>query len=267
MNHMMRMRGLLCVLAIAGMSGVTSAQQTDPKMPDASKIKDAAKDAMKAAQPETKDAPAMDPKQMAEMQKAWDEANKLGAEHMDMKKSVGTWNCIVKMTMPGMDSSEEKASMVIEPLFDGRYQKGHFKGTFMGQAFDGFMLSGFNKPTGEYESIWVDSSSTGIMMSKGKMEGKTLVMRGEFVDPMSKQMVKQREVTRWVSDDQFLMEFYHTMNGEETLVMSMTYNRVKGDKPAEKPGAGIDAMKKAKEEAERKAKEEAEKLKNKIPGR
>lgn len=268
MKRMTQMRGLLCCLTIAGVSGLAHGQQTEPKMPDAGKMKDAAKDAMKAAQPEKKDAPAMTPEQMAEMQKAWDEAMKLGAEHEKMKKSVGMWDCTIKTMMPGMPSEETKGTMKIEMMFDGRYQKGHFKGSVMGQQFEGFMLTAFNTATNEYESTWVDSMSTGMMFSKGKAEGNGTVMTGEFVDPMTKQKVKQREVTRWVNDNQFVMEFFHEMGGNENHVMTITYDRAKGgEKSADKPGAGTDAMKKAKEEAERKAKEEAEKLKNKMPGR
>ena len=55
---------------------------------------------------------------------------------------------------------------------------------------------GYNNVTDQFESTWVDSMSTGTMMSKGTLSAdkKTLTMNSECFDPMTKKPCAGREV-------------------------------------------------------------------------
>lgn len=259
----------MCCGLIAGVCGVASAQPTDPKpakptMP----TKDTIKDAVKGAQPEKKDVtpgappagamPEMTPEQKAEME-AWMKAGTPGDMHAWLARGVGTWDAVVKMTMPGEPSSESVGTMKIEMILGGRYQQGHFKGDMMGMPFEGVATTGYNNVTKMFEGSWMDSFSTAIMTTKGGLEGDKLVLKGEMMDPAKNQMIKERQVFSYPGADKMLAEFYHEIDGKDVQVMTISYTKSaakpgEATKPAEKS-----AMDKAKEEAMKKAMEEMQK--------
>ncbi len=261
----------MCCGVMAGMCGVASAQPTDlkPKLP-AMPTKEALKDAVKTAQPEKKDAPAtpaatpagmppeMTPEQKAEMD-AWMKAGTPGDMHKWLARGVGTWDAVVKMTMPGEPSSESVGTMKVEMVLDGRYQQGHFKGDMMGMPFQGISTTGYNNITKMFEGSWMDSFSTAIMTTKGSMEGEKLVLKGEMMDPAKNKMIKERQVFSYPASDKMLAEFYHEIDGKDVLVMTISYT--KAAKPAMETTKPVEkgAMDKAKEEAMKKAMEEMKK--------
>lgn len=244
-------------------AGAALAQSKDPVKDATDKAKKGMEHATKPAEPP---APAMDEKKMQEDMEAWMKAATPGPEHAEFEKMNGKWNCTVKNTYPGMPSEESPGTMVISTIFDGRYQVGEFKGAMMGQPFDGKLMCGYNNVTAQYESIWIDSMSTMMMMTKGKKENGNVTMRGEFMDPASKKMTKTKDVTRWIDQNTFVMDFYHETDGKEMQVMTITYKRDGGKSDAAKP-AEKSMMDKAKEEAKKKAEEEAKKVKDKMPGK
>lgn len=257
----------MCCGVMAGMCGVASAQPTDlkPKLP-AMPTKEALKDTLKTTQPEKKDAPAtpagmpseMTPEQKAEMD-AWMKAGTPGDMHKWLARGVGTWDAVVKMTMPGEPSSESVGTMKVEMVLDGRYQQGHFKGDMMGMPFQGISTTGYNNITKMFEGSWMDSFSTAIMTTKGSMEGEKLVLKGEMMDPAKNKMIKERQVFSYPASDKMLAEFYHEIDGKDVLVMTISYT--KAAKPAMETTKPVEkgAMDKAKEEAMKKAMEEMKK--------
>ncbi len=246
----------LCAAPVMG-------QSKDPLKDAADKAKkavdQAAKDVKDAVQP-----PAMDEKAMQEAQEAWMKAATPGPEHAEFSKMDGKWTCKIKNMYPGMPSEETDGSMVMTTIFEGRYQVGEFKGSMMGMPFEGKLMSGFNNATGQYENVWIDSMSTMMMVTKGKKENGNVVMRGEFMDPSTKKMTKTKDVTRWINQNSFAMDFFHEVDGKEMQVMTITYTREAG---AAAKSAEKSAAEKAKEDAMKKAEEEAKKLKDKMPGR
>lgn len=253
-----------CVVALC--SGTVLAQSGDPMKDAAEKAKKALEGAKKDAKDAMGQPPAMDEKAMQQAQEAWEKAATPGAEHAEFDKMNGKWNCKIKNMYPGMPSEETDGTMVMSTIFEGRYQMGEFKGSMMGMPFDGKMMTGYNNASGQYESVWIDSMSTMMMMTKGKKESGNVVMRGEFMDPSTKKMTKSKDVTRWIDQNTFVMDFYHETDGKEMQVMSITYTRDGAKTDAAKP-ADKSAMEKAKQDAMKKAEEEAKKLKDKMPGR
>lgn len=261
---------VMCCGVMAGLCGLAGAQPTDlkPKLP-AMPTKEAIKDAVKTAQPEKKDAPAtpaatpagmppeMTPEQKAEMD-AWMKAGEPGDMHKWLARGVGTWDAVVKMTMPGEPSSESVGTMKVEMVLGGRYQQGHFKGDMMGMPFEGISTTGYNNITKMFEGSWMDSFSTAIMATKGAMEADKIVLKGEMMDPAKNKPIKERQVFSYPAPDKMLAEFYHEIDGKDVLVMTINYTKAKVGAESAKP-AEKSAMDKAKEEAMKKAMEEMKK--------
>ena len=48
---------------------------------------------------------------------------------------------------------------------------------------------------------------------------------GTFVDPMSKQEMTTKEITKFVSKDKYIMEMYAVIDGKETKMIEVVYTR------------------------------------------
>jgi hypothetical protein len=230
-RSVMKASKLMMAMVCCAMAMPAMAQEHKP---------DAGKKDVKAVQP-AGDKKAEMPAMSAE-DKAWMEAGTPGKMHEWIAKGAGTWDCTVKMMMPGEPVQESKGTMTTQMVFGGRYAHSMFKGTFMGQPFEGAATLGFNNATGKFESTWVDSMSTGTMFTTGTLDkdGKVMTMAGECMDPSAKKMFKQRSVTTWKNDNEMTEEFFHEKDGKEAKVMEITYVRAKA---AAKEKDAMDKMK------------------------
>ena len=94
--------------------------------------------------------------------------------------------------------------------------------------FTGRGTTAYDNGTGEYVQTWLDSMSTGIMTSKGKStDDKTIEVKGESTDPLTKQKVSFRTVSKFVDENTHEMEMFESKGGEERKLMKIVYKRVK----------------------------------------
>lgn len=158
------------------------------------------------------------------------ELGKPGPEHADLMKFVGTWKVESKMwTKPGEPPVSSSGIAVFTSLFNGRYLRQDVDGLFLGAPFRGTGLMGFNNATRQYEDVWIDSNSTGIMHSTGTRaaDGKRWEFTGSCAGPGGKEMKMRSTITR-VSDDQFSAEAFCDVDGSgETKCWEATYTRAK----------------------------------------
>jgi hypothetical protein len=171
-------------------------------------------------------AAAMDPKAMMEM---YEKANAMGEEHKGLAGMVGTWDATVSMWMdpsaPAMTSTGVSTNTA---MFGGRYIQQDYTGQFMGKEFQGMGYTGFNKATGKYEGVWMDSMGGSITYSSGEMaaDKKSLVFYGAETDPMTKQTMKFKDVIAMVDADHHVMtRFYVMPDGTEAKSMEIKYVR------------------------------------------
>jgi hypothetical protein len=172
----------------------------------------------------------MSPEQM-EMHKKYEAAGKPGPEHAMLAKNAGKWNCAVKTWMdpnaePQMSEGTEEAEMIL----GGRYLKSHFKGSMMGQAYEGMGTLGYDNVKKKYVGNWHDSMGTGIMSYEGDYDpqAKQMVCYGSYADAVTGKETRSRMVTRFVSDDQHVFEMWGPdASGKEVKWMEITYNRAK----------------------------------------
>lgn len=172
--------------------------------------------------------PAMTPEQQAAMA-AYEKAGTPGPHHEHMNQLVGNWTYAVKMWMePGAPAMESQGTMEAKWFYGGRFIETVVKGEFMGEAFEGRGIDGYDNAAEQHFGFWIDSTGTTPMFSTGHCSegGKVMTMTAEFVDPASGETVKQRSVTTIVDHDHHLIEMYKTMgDGKEVKVMELTATR------------------------------------------
>jgi hypothetical protein len=169
----------------------------------------------------------MDPKMMEMMQKAMAP----GEQHEKLKQMAGNWNCDVKFKMtPDMPEQTSNGYSKNEMIFGGRFLKQDYGGDFMGQAFHGMGLIGFDNQKKKYCAIWADEMATCIIFCEGTSDdgGKTFTFTGDYLDPMSGQPKKFKEICKIVSADKHVCEWYEQgPDGKEFVSMVITYTKQK----------------------------------------
>jgi hypothetical protein len=170
--------------------------------------------------------PAMDEKAMMEI---YMKAATPGPEHQEMARMAGNWKLEITSWMaPGAPPEKNSATAVFRPLLGGRYMQQDVKGEMGGMAYEGMGLEGFDNVSKERFGIWVDSMSTGTMVSRGKCAAgaKSCTMKGTVNDAMTGKPATVREVLTKTSDNSFTFDMYGPdPAGKEFHMMQIVYTR------------------------------------------
>ncbi len=175
------------------------------------------------------------PEQMQEMQEkmeqAWMRYMTPGEEHKQLAKRAGQWNFQGKMwEYPGTPVQEFDGTSTIKSVMGGRYLFEEVKSEVMGEEFLGFGIGGFDNLTKQYVGTWLDNMGTGIIRMKGTAseDGKVINYTGEHPDLMEGRYKTVRSVETITDDDNFVIVMYNTTpDGQEFMMMEMTYTRTK----------------------------------------
>jgi hypothetical protein len=176
---------------------------------------------------DTGKAPQMTAEQKAEME-AYTKAGTPGPQHKRLAATAGTYDVKIRSWMePGGPASEESGAATRTMALDGRVLVEDFKGTMMGSPFNGHGMTGYDNVTGKYWSTWMDSMSTGLMLSQGTCDAKmACTFNGSWNDPIKKAPVNSRMTTRWTSPTTEVFEMYGPdKKGAEMKMMEMTYTK------------------------------------------
>jgi Protein of unknown function (DUF1579) len=197
---------------------------------DEAKKDDAATAADKAKGSEAKGSAAKASDRAAEME-AWLKLAQPGEQHQRLQRMAGTYDTDAEMVMaPGAPAQKSKGKQKYEVLLGGRYLHGEYSGDMMGMPFKGMSLMGYDNQKKKYFTAWIDSMSTGLMVSEGTADssGKVLTFTGSYDDPMSGKTKKYRQVTTVVSPDKHTFEWFENGDdGKEYRMMMITYTRTK----------------------------------------
>lgn len=149
-------------------------------------------------------------------------------EHEILERKAGTWDASVQMS--GAADVIGKATFTAKLDHGGLWLVGDYRGDFMGEAFSGHEVTGFDSARGKYVSIWVDSWVDHAMYLEGDYdEAKhTLALWTEGPDPEGGKPVKERHDHSFVDADTWV----YTMNrarpdGTYAPLMTITYKRKK----------------------------------------
>jgi len=175
-------------------------------------------------------APAFDPSSVS--MEAWMKTTTPGEEHKLLGKLVGDYDVVTKMWMNGAGNGQptvSKGEASIKWILGGKHLREHFKGTMMGQPFEGSATTSYDIYAGQYVTHWVDSMSTtaGVMKGHASMDGGAIVQYGAMDEPMMNMRGKTiKAVTRKVDEDTHVFEMHDLhIGGDNTMVFEMTYTR------------------------------------------
>ena len=171
--------------------------------------------------------PKMTPEQQAEME-AFMKAGTPGAPHQMMAATAGTYDLKIKSWHdPKAPASEDTGTATRKMMLDGRVLVEDVNSSTMGMPFTGHGMRGFDNVTGKYWGTWMDSMSTGLMVSQGTCDTKnTCTFTGSWNDPIKKTPVKSRMTTHWTSPTTEVFEMFAPgPDGKEMKMMEITYTK------------------------------------------
>ncbi|CAM3599446.1 DUF1579 domain-containing protein [Flavobacterium chungbukense] len=169
-----------------------------------------------------------EPVDSAAQMKAWQEYATPGNPHKMMADEVGTWNCDMTFWYEPNGKPEKANSVaVIRMILGGRYQESDYKGTMMGQPFEGKSTLAYNNASEEYTTTFIDNMGTGMMVAMGKYDEskKSMEFKGEMVNPVNGKKTPYREVYTIVDPKTRKMEMYDVKNGSEYKSMEIVMTK------------------------------------------
>ena len=165
-----------------------------------------------------------------QMQEAMVKASAIGPNHHKLDPLVGSYRVEAKFWMkPGSAPEITPGTADFTWILGGHYLAMNYNSSFHGQPFQGQGLFGYSNVAGQYQSAWVDTMGTEIMMSKGNFDQSgALVFNGEFKCPVTDNAMTTREILR-IGTDRHTYEMWHpALDGSgEFKAMEITYDRVK----------------------------------------
>ncbi len=236
----------VALITLVGTTGLSLAQDTPAKQPtrNTQPVKpkraeemplqksgktEGGKQEAKPAAPGAPDAAAMEA-MMKEMLA-------LAPEHAYLKQFIGTWTTDVTWWENGQEN-KSKGTATFTEVYGGRYIHSDYHGDMMGMPFQGSMLMGYNKIQKKFESVWVDSWSTGLSTSSGTADstGKVITMDGVMDDPMTNQKMHTKEVTTF-SGNTMTFEMSKVEGDKTEKMMTIVYTKTDAKPTAEGHGA------------------------------
>lgn len=165
---------------------------------------------------------------MQEIMEIYKKLGTPGEPHKVLAKLEGSWTTRSRSWMePGKPPVESSGTCEQKLILDGHYLQQVYTGDMMGQPFTGINLLGFDNQSGKYESVWLDSMSTGIFYFVGpaSADGRTITQDCSYDDPIKGPSV-WRSVTRIKDDNTLEFEMFITpKGGKKEKMMEMTVER------------------------------------------
>jgi hypothetical protein len=169
----------------------------------------------------------MTAEQRAEME-AYMKAATPGAPHQHLASAVGTYALAIKhWDKPGEPPMEDTGTATRRMIFDGRVMVEEVKSTMMGMPFTGQGTMGFDNVSGKYWHTWMDSMSTGLMVSEGTCDAQyACTFVGSWNDAVKKAPVQVRMTSRWINPTTEVFEMHGPgRDGKEMKMVEITYTK------------------------------------------
>jgi len=152
-----------------------------------------------------------------------------GEPHKLLDNMVGTFDAKVSTWMqPGAPPMVSTGTSVNSWILGGRFVEQKFSGSFMGQPFAGIGYTGYDNIKKQYWGSWMDSMSTGVMMSTGSTSdnGKTWKFTATMPDPMTGKDAPMEEKVTVTDKDHHMFEMWSPgPDGKMFKMMEISYTR------------------------------------------
>ncbi len=197
--------------------------QQDPPAPAAAAAPQASADDAAA---KAQSAAGMTPDQTAALEKL----AAVGPNHQFLAQMEGDWVGKFKMQMTADAPVQEfTAKAENDMMLGGRFLRTKLKAKIGQDKFEGFGMFGFDNAEQKFSAIWCDTWSTQINpISWGTLDSatRTITLVRECKDPLSGQMVKQRDVYIVPSANEYRFESYLTgADGKEFKMLESSYTK------------------------------------------
>jgi hypothetical protein len=149
-----------------------------------------------------------------------------------LKSFNGKYKATFTFDFNGERKSEHGVT-VAKPLFGGKVIQYDWKGSVMGNDFEGYGVVSYSTRDNEFHSDWWDAMSSSLFPMKGKQLSDTkfevLTIGGPFLDEMGSGKKKtQRQVWEFFNDGKrIVMDAYNLMEGskKEEWAMAVEYKK------------------------------------------
>ncbi len=165
---------------------------------------------------------------MAQMQKY----GMPGPNHQALMQAAGKWTHTIKSWMkPGDKPMESKGTSENTMVLGGRFLEQKAHGDMNGMPFEGLGYTGYDNVGGQYQSVWMDNMTTGMMTGSGSADPTTQVIKetGQFSCPITMDKAKWYR-SEWKTIDvgtQVYTMYFKDDTGKEFKSMEITYKRAK----------------------------------------
>lgn len=166
---------------------------------------------------------------MRAMMEAYAEYGAVGAPHKGLARRVGTWKVQARFWMaPGAPPEVSEGKTEASLIMGGRYVMEEFEMSTPDGPFHGLGIVGYDNIKKRYQSIWIDSMSTGVMTAEGTgdQEARAVDYTGQEPDPVAGAYKPYRSIERQLDDNTRRLEtFENGPDGKEFKVMELFYTR------------------------------------------
>ncbi len=164
-----------------------------------------------------------------EAQSSYEPRTKPGVGQEFLKKFVGDWN--VEKTIHGRSGNVNKSTGECKQtmVHDGRFLESQFTFKTRNGTTTGTGIIGYESDSGIFTSNWVDSRSTkmSIRQSKGKFDGKSIVLFSASLGDGKKGSNESRTETHLEDNDQKLIHRAYILDAQnqEKLFMELVMTK------------------------------------------
>jgi hypothetical protein len=164
---------------------------------------------------------------MQAIMEIYQKAGTPGEPHKKLGKLEGSWITRSRgWVEPGKPPVESSGTCEQKLILGGHYLRQEYTGDMMGMPFTGINLLGYDNHTGKYQSVWLDSMSTGIYFFEGTAspDGKVITQVCDYDDPVKGPSLWRTVTT--IKDDTVEFAMFLTPKGsKEEKMMEMTMER------------------------------------------
>lgn len=155
------------------------------------------------------------------------ELSEPGKAHEVLGKLEGSWDYILKWwDEPGAEAGIASGTSEKKLIMDGRYLTMNHKGTWSGEAFEGFGIKSYDNTKEEYGTVWIDNLGTGLSVTSGSYDPKTKELTESGTTTLTGSETPYRGVTTFVDDSTYTYEYFITYpDGTEFRHMVVMYNK------------------------------------------
>lgn len=158
----------------------------------------------------------------------WMKYSNPAAEHKALNDFAGKWKFTMTFWMENNGKAEKSTGTSNSKwVLGGRFLQQDVKSTTNGQKFEGLGFTGYDLLKKEYQTVWMDSMTTSMMLGAGTQEGNTLTTKGTMSCGMTENPNRpyRTELVKISKNEHTFTMFSNDKEGKEFKTMEINYKR------------------------------------------